>query len=136
MNWPVLLGVPCLLVTLGALAVWLFRRSANTSNPETWPATEATIQSMHRAIGSGRGADPVDVGDFSYAVNGEYYSGSAVISRSFSTRDSEPRDLIDKKFQVQYDPSKPEKYDVSESEIEGFELGPYDDFLMNDIDMV
>jgi len=131
MNWLLLL------VSLGAFVgwvVWLVRRNAHPSDAEAWPVTEATIQSVGKVIGTGRGSYPLDVGDFSYVVNDEYYSGRAMISRSFSTHESQPRDLIDKKFQLRYDPRKPEKYDVSQSEVGGFLLDPYDDFLMQDID--
>lgn len=129
---PVLL-VLCLLGALGVLVVWLVRRNAHSIEPQTWSFTEATIQSLSKVIGSGRGSEPLDVGDFSYVVNEEYYSGRAMISSSFSTGDSQPRDLVGKKFQVRYDPRNPDKYDVSQSDVEGFLLDPYDDFLMHDI---
>ncbi|HEY1766833.1 MAG TPA: hypothetical protein VGG26_04230 [Terracidiphilus sp.] len=133
MNWT-LLGIASL--ASGAVGVFVHcrvRRSTPADNPANWPETEATLQIIRRVIGSGRGSDPFDVGDFSYVVNNEYYSGAATISRSFSTDDSQPKDLIDKKFQVRYDPRKPEKYDVSQSEVGSFLLEPYDDFLMHDI---
>jgi len=109
------------------------RRPAPQENTDNWPITEATTQSVNKVIGSGRGSYPFDVGDFSYVVNDEYYSGRATISRSFSTGDSQPRDLVDKKFQVRYNPRKPDKYDLSQSDAGGFLLDPYDDFLMHDI---
>jgi len=64
----------------------------------------------------------------------EYYSGRAMISRSFSTGDIQLGNLVNKKFQVRYNPLKPDKYDVSQSDVGGFLLDPYDDFLMHDID--
>lgn len=77
----------------------------------------------------------MDVADFTYVVNDEYHSGRARISRGFSTTgDSRPKELVNKKFQVRYDPRKPDKYDVSEADAGGFLLDPYDDFLMHDID--
>jgi hypothetical protein len=132
MNWSPMLAILCFLGALGALVVWLFRR-APKENTDNWPETEATIQSVGKVRGSGRGSDPLDVGDFSYVVNDEYYSGRAMISRSFSTGEGQTSDLVDKKFQVRYDPRKPGKYDVSQSEVGGFLLDPYDDFLMHDI---
>jgi hypothetical protein len=133
MNW-LLIGIT--FSAVGAVAVfllWLSRRSRPEDNPANWPVTEATIQSVGKVIGSGRGSYPLDVGDFSYVVNDEYHSGRATISRSFSTGDSQPKDLVDKKFQVRYDPRKPEKYDVSQSDVGDFLLYPYDDFLMHDM---
>jgi Protein of unknown function (DUF3592) len=133
-NW-LLIGITFFAVgAVAILVLWLVRRSSPEDNPTDWPVTEATIQSVGKVIGSGRGSYPLDVGDFSYVVKDEYYSGRAMISRSFSTGDSQPRDLINKKFQVRYDPRKPEKFDLSQSDVAGFLLDPYDDFLMHDID--
>ena len=53
--------------------------------------------------------------------------------RTFTTGDSQPKDLVDKKFQVRYNPRKPDKFDLSQADVGGFLLEPYDDFLMNDI---
>ncbi|MGD0910467.1 MAG: DUF3592 domain-containing protein [Terracidiphilus sp.] len=134
MNWP-LFGI--VFFVIGAVAVfvlWRVRSRSPADNPATWPETEATMQSVGKVIGSGRGSYPLDVGDFSYVVNDEYYSGRAMISRSFSTGDIQPRNLVDKKFQVRYNPRKPDKYDVSQADVGGFLLDPYDDFLMQDID--
>jgi hypothetical protein len=133
MNTSIWLAVVFILGAIALVVGWLLRRQKRTDDTEKWPETEATIQSVGKAIGSGRGSYPVDVGDFSYVVNDEYYSGRATISRSFSTGDFQPRDLVDKKFQVRYDPRKPDKYDVSQADVEGFLLNPYDDFLMHDI---
>ncbi|HEY1649286.1 MAG TPA: DUF3592 domain-containing protein [Terracidiphilus sp.] len=129
----VVLVVLFILGALAALAIWLVWQNARREKTESWPETEATIQSVGKVIGSGRGSYPLDVGDFSYVVNGEYYSGRATISRSFSTGDVQPGDLVDKKFQVRYNPLKPDKYDVSQADVGGFLLDPYDDFLMHDI---
>lgn len=129
--------VPAVVIVLGALAslvIWLYRRATHQENTDSWLMTEATIQSVGKVIGSGRGSYPFYVGDFSYVVNDEYYSGRATISRSFSASgDIQPRDLVNKKFQVRYNPRKPEKYDLSQADIGGFVLDPYDDFLMHDL---
>jgi len=69
----------------------------------------------------------LDVADFSYVVNEDYYSGVATISRSFSTGDSKLSELVDKKFQVRYDPRKPDKFDLSQADTGGFLLDTYDD---------
>ena len=133
MTTPLALTFVIVLGALASLVVWLYRRAATKENSDNWAVTEATIQSVDRVNGSGRGSYPFDVGDFSYVVNNEYYSGRATISRSFSTDNSQPKDLVSKKFQVRYNPCKPDKYDLSQAEVGGFLLDPYDDFLMHDI---
>ena len=134
MTIPLILAVIIAVGALALLAIWLYRRAMPKENTDSWPVTEATIQSVGKVIATGRGSYPLDVGDFYYVVNGEYYSGRARISRSFSTGDSQPKDLVNKNFQVRYDPRKPDKYDVSQADAEGFLLDPYDDFLMHDMD--
>ena len=133
MTMPLALAVVVVFGAVASLVVWLRRRAAPQENTDSWPVTEATIQSVNKVIGSGRGSYPIDVADFSYVVKDEYYSGRATISRSFSTGDSRSRDLVDKKFQVRYNPRKPDKYDLSQAEAGGFLLDPYDDFLMHDM---
>ena len=126
MNWP-LFGVAFFAVGAAGVFVLGRVRRSPANNPANWLETEATIQSVGKMVeGSGRYSCQVDVGDFTYIVNDEYYSGRATISSSFSTGDSQLRDLVNKKFQVRYDPRKPEKYNVSQSDVGGFLLDQYD----------
>jgi hypothetical protein len=125
MNWT-LFGV--VFFAVGAVAVfvlWLVRRRARTEIAADWPVTEATIQSL-ATVSGGRGNPPIDVGNFSYVVNDDYYAGIVRISRSFSTHGASPKDLIDKKIQVSYNPRKPEKYSVVEDEVAGFLIDQYE----------
>ena len=122
-------GVVIVVVVLGALAVlivalaWQAKRAERT---ESWPETEATIQSVGAVVvNAGRSSYTLEVGDFSYSVNGEYYSGRLTISSSFSTDDRAPRVLIHQKIQLRYNPEKPEEFSVSEQALEGFVLSPY-----------
>jgi hypothetical protein len=133
MTTPLALAIVVVLGALASLFVWLYLRTAPRENTDKWPVTEATIHSVNKVIGSGRDSYPFDVGDFSYVVDDENYSGRATISRTFTTGDSQPKDLVDKKFQVRYNPRKPDKFDLSQADVGGFLLEPYDDFLMNDI---
>jgi|HubBroStandDraft_2_1064218.scaffolds.fasta_scaffold1080063_1 hypothetical protein len=116
------------LLTLGAavtLAVWLVWQHPHPDKTEQWPVTEGTIQSVGKVAVGGRGSTPIDVGNFSYIVRDEYYSGMLTISRSFSTHDGLPKDLISQNIQVRYNPGKPEKYSVLPTELGGFLLDPY-----------
>ena len=135
MTAPLALAVVVLLGALTSLGVWFYRRAASEESAENWPTTEATIQSVGKAIGEGKGSYPIDVGDFSYVVDGDYYSGRATISRAFSAGDGRPKDLVNKKFQLRYNPRKPDKFDLSIADVSGFMLYPYDDFLMQDLGM-
>jgi hypothetical protein len=124
MNWP-LFGI--VFFAVGAVAVfalWLVRR-LHPENAAAWPVTEAKIQSL-ATVSGGRGNQPLDVGNFSYVVNDDYYAGIVRISRSFSTHGASPKDLIDKNIQVRYNPKKPEKYSVVEDEVGGFLIDQYD----------
>ncbi len=126
MNW-LLFGIVFFAVGgVGVFVLWRVRRPTPADNPANWPETEATIQTVGRAIGSGRGSYPIDVCDFTYIVNEEYQSGRAMLSRSFTTGDRDPKEMRDKKFKVRFDPRKPERFDLSESDVEGFLLEPYD----------
>ena len=75
----------------------------------------------------GRSSYDVDVGDFSYTANDDYNGGTLRISRSFSTHDAQPKDLINQKIEVRFNPKKPEVYSVPPQEMGGFLLDPYDD---------
>jgi hypothetical protein len=98
-----------------------------------WPVTEGTIQAVARVYyKTSENPDAIHVGDFSYSVNNEYYSGRVTITRSFSTHDSSAKDLIDQKFQVRYNPRRPEKYFVPQAELGSFLLDPYDDRFADD----
>jgi hypothetical protein len=122
------------LFALGTLVVSFVRRPVPAEKAASWPVTEGTIQSVGKVIVSGeRNSPPIDVGDFSYTVNDEYYSGRVTISRSFSTHDHSPKDLINQKIQVRYNPRKPEKFSVPQAELGGFLLDPYDAPFASDI---
>jgi len=115
------------------LAVWLVRQPVSAKKAANWPVTEATIRSVRKlTIATGRFADFVIAGDFTYIVNDEYYSGRLTISRSFSTHDATPKALVDQKVQVRYNPRKPEEYSVLPDELGGFLVDPYDEPFARD----
>jgi hypothetical protein len=116
------------LCALAALVVWFVRRPVRPEEAANWPVTEGTIQSltsMHSR--TSERTDLYYVGDFSYSVNNDYYSGRVMISRSFSAHNNSPDDLVNQKFRVRYNPRKPEKYSVPQAELAGFLLDPYDE---------
>lgn len=110
------------------LVIFIARQPVSAKKAANWPITEATIQIVRVVYvpSSGRSTRPQDLGDFSYTVADEYYSGTLAVSSSFSTGNAAPADLINKKIQVRYNPSKPEQFSVPQQEIAGFLLDPYD----------
>src|ERR1019366_5015301 len=86
------------LVTLFPLVnvvIFIARLPVSAKKAANWPATEATIQTMRVVyVPSGRATRPLDVGDFSYTVSDEYYSGTLAVSSSFSTGHAAPGDLV------------------------------------------
>jgi hypothetical protein len=137
-QYPLVLLTLC---ALSALVVFLIRRPVRTEEAASWPVTEGTIQSVGKVSG-GRNSPPVDVGDFSYTVNDEYYSGRLTLSRPNDgrlavcrpfTSDGSPKDLVNQKIQVRYNPRKPEKFSIPPQELGDFLLDPYDDTFASDI---
>lgn len=107
------------------------RKAAN------WPETEGTIQGVYRVVvNAGRSSYFLDVGDFSYKINDEFYSGRATISRGFSTNDRSPKELVDHKVRVLYDPQKPETFSFPKQEVQGFLLNPYAEINATDVDPI
>jgi hypothetical protein len=134
-----------IVLVLGALAAclvaWFVRRRVSPEEAADWPVTEGTIQSVGIVPG-GRSSPPIDVCNFSYVVNDEYYSGRLALSRPNDgrlavcrpfTSEGSPKDLINQKIQVSYNPRKPEKYSVSTTECGNFLLDPCDELLGQEI---
>ena len=121
-----LLGV--IVFALGALAalvIWLIWQMQRPNKAEAWPMAKGTIQSVCEVVVHAGNSYSVDVGDFSYEVNNEYFSGRLTISSSLPDGDRSPRGLIHQEIHVHYDPQRPERFSVPPQEVGGFHLGPY-----------
>ena len=130
-------GFWILLAFIAVTALVILWQTIHLNKTESWPLIEATIQSVSRVVvKAGRSSYPLDVGDFSYNISEEYYSGRLTISSSHSTGDSAPRVLINQKIQVHYDPQKPESFAVPQQEVENFVLGPYNAPYASDEDPI
>lgn len=124
-HYAIVLFILCM---LACLVVYYVRRPVSPEKATNWPETEGTIQSVTNiTFRTAERSDLTYVGDFSYSVNNEYYSGRVTISRSFSAHDHSAEDLINQKLQVRYNPRKPEKFSVPQQELGGFLLDPYDE---------
>jgi hypothetical protein len=112
---------------LASLLIFIARQPVSAKKAAKWPVTDATIQAVRVVyVPAGRFTRPLDVGDFSYTVSDEYYSGTLAVSSSFSTGHAAPKDLVSQKIRVRYNPRKPEQFSVPQQEIGGFLLDPYD----------
>ena len=117
-----LVGVVCV---VGAIVLLYRRLPVSAAKAASWPETEGTIQSVNRVVVNAGRSSSYDVGDFSYKVNDEFYSGRATVSRRFSAGDGSTKELVDQKVRVLYDPQKPETFSFPRQEVGGFLLGPY-----------
>jgi hypothetical protein len=93
------------------ICAWYWRQFRRLRTARAWPTTEATIQSGDmEVVAAGRGGeDRAPVFAFSYRVAGEYYSGRFSIVYS-ADNDALIQEMVNKKFQVHYNPAKPEAY--------------------------
>ncbi len=115
-----LIAFLCLLASYAIYAIWNRARSKKSAQS---PETDGTIQSLNTEIlHEGRGSSELPVCDFSYCVDGEYYSGRLSISRKNASGDYQPRNLINQKVQVRYDPKNPAKCLVPPVDLDGFHL--------------
>ena len=110
---------------LAGVAVFIARKPVSAKKAANWPVAEATIQTVRIAYYGRNTGNPIYVGDFSYNVGGEYYSGTLAISSSFSTGHAATEDLVNQRIQVRYNPRKPDQFSVPQQEAEGFLLDPY-----------
>jgi hypothetical protein len=105
-----------------ALVAWTQWKAKQVDNAREWPAVEATIQSAEiERIGGGRNAPHLPCFAFSYVVDGEYYSGRFALSVKGDQADSLTKEMIDRKFSVNYDPARPSFFFIPD-DIEGCEV--------------
>lgn len=125
------------LAVLAILVVWLVWRYTHPNKVEAWPLSDGTIQSVNTVVvHSGRNSYSVEVADFSYSVEDEYYSGRLTIAPTTSNGEVSPRRLIHQTIQVHYNPRKPEKFSCPQTEIGDFTLSPYDEPFGEDVDPI
>src|SRR5215472_1325748 len=110
------------MLLLASIVVFIARRPVSPKKAGNWPVAEATIQTVRIAYFGKNTGNPIYVGDFSYTVGDEYYSGTLAISSAFSTGNAATGDLVNQKIQVRYNPRKPEQFSVPQQEIGGFLL--------------
>ena len=129
-----LVGVVCV---VGVIVLLYRRLPVSAATAASWPETEGTIRSVHRVVvNAGRSSYFLDIGDFSYKVNDEFYSGQATISRGFSVGDDSSKELVDRKVRVLYDPQKPETFSFPQQQVGGFVVNPYAALNATDVDPI
>jgi hypothetical protein len=120
------LSVVLLLILIAVLVFLIGRvvwRNKRAETAEAWPTTEATVQSGEEVVASTRGGEvTVFCFAFSYVVNAEYYSGRFELLPTFGSADAVLSRMKDRKFQVHYDPAKPETYRIPDEQMEGCDI--------------
>lgn len=113
-----LLGVPAYFI---GRMIW---RNKRVETAQTWPATEATVQSgaMETVASSRAGDVRIPCFAFSYVVNGEYYSGRFGLLPNFGSGDAVLDRMKNRKFQVHYDPANPEIFYIAGEQMEGCDI--------------
>jgi hypothetical protein len=120
-------------VALGTAGLgWWYWQKKRVDAARKWPPAEATIESGTLEVYSaGRGAKvTLPTFSFSYAVNGDYYSGRFALMPYLT--DPAPgitERLIGAKLEITYDPSHPDVWFIPTEYIEGCKveqkLGPH-----------
>lgn len=95
------------------------RVDRDTADTAGWLETEATIQSA--AIQETRGPSPPGF-EFSYSVQGEYFSGRFFLKANPDQSDQLLKRLLNQKFPVQHDPDSPSSWYIAEATIAGYEI--------------
>ena len=114
----VLLAIPTYFI---GRIIW---RNSRVEAAQAWPMTEATVQSGEmEVVASTRGGDvSIPCFAFSYVVKGEYYSGRFGLLPNFGNPDQVISRMKDRKFQIHYDPAKPEAYYIPGEQMEGCDI--------------
>jgi len=101
-----------------------FRNEREVKKSENWLTTQATIQGcdMQTVYHDRYTSITLPCFNFSYVVNGEYCSGEFSLDvRDSGAATSLVRELVDKSFEVRYDPAKPDCWYIAD-EIAGYEV--------------
>jgi hypothetical protein len=87
---------------------------------DSWLTTDGTVRGSAIAAVSRYAQLPWF--DFSYVVDGEYYSGTFMLSANRERADELLREMDQKRFQLSYDPARPSKFYITEQTIKGCEV--------------
>jgi hypothetical protein len=125
----ILFAVLALIVALAATMLWWWRKQERiVETAREWPVTEAIVQSGSlESATEGRVVLPAFA--FAYHVGEEYYSGR--FSLASYSRDPETiiQQMVGRKLQIHYDPSRPEIWFIADERIEGCKveqkIGPH-----------
>lgn len=120
-------NLPRLIIVLIAILVGLIGRFIywrRMRGSIDWPETQATLQSGEEGfVKQGYTSERLPFFDFSYVVNGEYYSGRFGLRVTEDRTDELLRDLTDTKITIGYDPRHPSVFRLpDELSVEGFRV--------------
>jgi len=105
-----------------ATKIYESRVDRDAADTADWLETEATIQgSAVQETPLQRGPSPPGF-EFSYSVQGEYFSGRFFLKANPDQSDRLLKRLLNQKFPVQYDPDSPSSWYIAEATIAGYEI--------------
>ena len=113
-----------LICAIAGYTFWSRWRDHRVLETVDWPEAEGTIQSAEIQKFGGPKA-PVyfyPCFEFSYVVNGEYYSGRFGLAVEDDPADGLITEMIDRKLTVCYKPGDPTAYYIPNELIEGYEV--------------
>jgi hypothetical protein len=113
------------LAVVAALKVASARNKKLVQQAQSWPSTEATIQSgAVERLPHPRSRDNLGLPcfAFSYAVNGKYYSGRFALLEHGDRAADLVKAMVDRKLTIHYDPQHPETYLIPDVTIEGCQV--------------
>ncbi|HKF49795.1 MAG TPA: hypothetical protein VKB38_20710 [Terracidiphilus sp.] len=106
-------------------AAWNRRAHKEIEEAADWPTTEATVQQtevQEFIVNNRRDVHEYPCFTFSYVVNDDYYSGVFGLAVEGEPADRLRREMIDKKFALNYKPTEPAEYYIADEMMDGYEM--------------
>ncbi len=111
-----LMGVLAVAAIIGVTIGTSIVRSKRADEAKSWPTTDGTVRGSGMAA-IDRYSGKVPWFDFSYVVDGEYYSGTFALRIHGDRAETMLGDMDGRKVNVRYDPARPSRFYVVDETI-------------------